>query len=199
MRTCDSSDKNLTEETIDTTVADIMDKVHFTDEELAEIKKRTKNELYNTVEKKRQFETGTLEKQRQRINDDLKYLEQNKVTLLRTNVYTIEQFTIDHERLQNELKDVNEKMSAQNISAQEMLDTVISFSELIKEAKLWYKKGLDSEKREVATNVFYELNFKSGNLANYNAKEGCAALLKRHSVNLRASKGNRTPIFRFEA
>ena len=176
-----------------------MEKIHFSDTELAEIEARAKDELYDVVEKKRQFETGTLEKQRQRITDDLRYLEQNKITLLRTNVYTIEQFMIDNERLQNELKQVEEKLSSQNISAKEMLDTVISFSELVKEAKIYYKNALDSEKREMATNVFYELNFKDGIITNYNAKEGYSALLKRHSVNLRASRGNRTPIFRFEA
>ncbi len=190
--TCDSTDRNLTEETIESAVINAMDKIHFSDEELSEIEKRAKNELYEVVEQKRQSETGTLEKQRQRINDDLKYLEQNKITLLRTNVYSIEQFTIDHERLQNEMKTVNEKISAQNVSAQEMLDTVISFSELVKEAKASYKFALDSEKREMATNVFIELNFKDGIIANYNAKEGYGALLKRHSVNLGAARENRT-------
>ena len=192
LNTCDSTDRNLKEIAVDNTVADIMDKIHFTDTELTEIETRAKDELYDVVEKKREFETGTLEKQRQRITEDLKYLEQNKITLLRTNVYTIEQFTVDHERLQNELKQVEEKLSSQNVSAKEMLDTVISFSELVKEAKIYYKNALDSEKREMATNVFYELNFKDGIIANYNAKEGYSALLKRHSVNLRAEGGNRT-------
>ena len=161
---------------------------------MADIKERAKEELYEVVEKKRLLETSTLEKQRQRINDDLKYLEQNKVTLLRTNVYTIEQLTADHEKLQKELKEVDEKLSVQNITAHEMLETVISFSELVKNAKVYYKNALDSEKREMATNIFYELHFKNGVLANYNAKEGYAALLKRHSVNFGSPKGNRTPI-----
>src|SRR3989338_10151731 len=103
---------------------------------------------------------------------------------------------IDNERLQNELKQVEEKLSSQNISAKEMLDTVISFSELVKDAKIYYENALDSEKREMATNVFYELNYHSGNLSNYKAKEGYHALLSRHSVNFGGSDGSRnTKIF----
>jgi len=43
----------------------------------------------------------------------------------------------------------------------------------------------------MATNVFLELFFKDGKLANYNAKEGYGALLKRHRVNSRARQGIR--------
>ncbi len=195
LRTCDSTDKNLKENDINETVAEIMDKIHFTDTELAEIQERAKSELGEAVEKKRQFEVGTLEKQRQRITDDLVYLEKNKITLLRTNVYTIEQFNADYEKLGKELKEVNEKISTQNVSASEMLETVISFSELVKDAKIYYENALDREKREMATNVFYELNYHSGNLSNYKAKEGYHALLNRHSVNFGGSDGTRTRNF----
>ncbi len=193
LQTCDSVDKNFKEKNIDDSVADLLDQIHFTETELAEIEERAKDELYNIVENKRISDMTALEKQRQRINDDLKYLEQNKVTLLRTNVYTIEQFTNDHERLQSELKAVEEKLTTQDVSTKEMLDTVISFSELIKDAKIYYKNALDNEKRDMATNVFTELFFKDGSLANYNAKEGYNALLKRHRVKSGARQGIRTP------
>ncbi len=47
----------------------------------------------------------------------------------------------------------------------------------------------------MATNVFYELNYYSGNLSNYKAKEGYHALLSRHSVNSGGSDGTRTRNF----
>jgi len=62
-----------------------------------------------------------------------------------------------------------------------MLNHIITFSELVKNANIYYKKALDQEKREIALQVFSELIYKDG-IAQYKPKEGFAALFMRHNV-----------------
>ena len=66
---------------------------------------------------------------------------------------------------------------------------MVTFSELVKNANLYYKHALDSEKREIATQVFSELVFSDKKLANYNAKEGFEALLKTRNAKLGCGGG----------
>ena len=59
-----------------------------------------------------------------------------------------------------------------------MLDYVIAFSELVKNASEYYTYGLDTEKRELVVQVFSELYIDNGELK-YVAKYGYDALLRR--------------------
>lgn len=58
--------------------------------------------------------------------------------------------------------------------------------------KVYYKHALDSEKQEIAAQVFSELNIYGGQLANFTAKEGFAALFNRHDVKDGAPTWTRT-------
>ena len=63
-----------------------------------------------------------------------------------------------------------------------MLKYVMTFSELVKMANVYYKNALDNEKHVIATQVFSELIIVDRKLASIKAKEGFAALFARHSV-----------------
>ena len=73
-----------------------------------------------------------------------------------------------------------------------MLQYVVTFSELVKNACLYYKHALDTEKRKMVTQVFTELAFDSRNLAFYKAKSGFDTLLKRHFAKYGVADGGRT-------
>jgi len=64
-----------------------------------------------------------------------------------------------------------------------MLKYVITFSELVKMANLYYNHALDTEKRDIATQVFSELFVANKELADIKAKEGFQALFARHDLN----------------
>lgn len=59
-----------------------------------------------------------------------------------------------------------------------MLNYVITFSELVKNAALYYKHALDTEKQEIVMNVFSELNL-SGKTLDFKAKNGFQSLESR--------------------
>jgi site-specific DNA recombinase len=176
---CNNPDKNLNEDNINQAVEKLLSKIHFTKDELKEINKRAKTGLDN-INTNRSKELDDLNIQRKRVYDDLNYLTKNKITLLRNKAMAIEQINQEEIRLKNELTGIDKKTTAHQEGASEMLKYIVTFSELVKMANLYYKHALDTEKREIATQVFTELIFENKKLVNYVAKDGFKALLERH-------------------
>jgi site-specific DNA recombinase len=176
---CDNADANL-EEKADITAAiqEIMGQIAFTDEELAAIESGAKSGL-EKVAAQRDKELEDLHAKQRRIAADLGYLAENRITILRTGAITPEALRGDEERLEAEMERVNAEITARGVSAREMLDFTISFSELVKNASVYFDHALDSEKRELTTEVFSELVFKNRTLVKYEAKDGFGALLER--------------------
>lgn len=162
-------------------------KIHFTDDELKEIEGQAKTQL-GIVSTRRNKELDDLHVQRKKAYADLDYLLENKMTLLRTNTMSIQDIKTEEGRFTAKLADIDTKIKAHEESAREMLDYTITFSELVKNAALYYKHALDSEKREIVTQVFSELSFMDGNLVKYTAKEGFGALLERGWLSGSASR-----------
>ena len=181
LKHCQSSDRNLTERAIDAAIEELLGQIHFTDTELAEIESRAKVGL-KRISTKRNKELEDLHSQRKRILGDFDYLKANKITLLRHNTMSPKEFTEEHGRLEAELAEVDAKVQAYSQSESEMLKYVITFSELVKMAKEYYKHALDSEKREIAKQVFSELVFFEGKLHHFEAKDGFQALFARHQA-----------------
>lgn len=179
---CTNPNKNLKETDIDETIREVLSKIHFTNEELKEIETRGKREL-GVISKKRNEDLNDLEMQRKKVFADLDYLMENKFTLLRTNTMTMDEIKNEETRLKLKLAEIDTKIQIYAESTQEMLHYVITFSELVKNASLYYEYALDTEKREIATQVFSELVFNDKKLVNYKAKEGFEALLNRFLVS----------------
>lgn len=175
---CTNPDKNLKEEGIHAEVQAVLDRIYFTDDELKEIETKAHIGLDN-ITVKRNKALDDLYTQQKRVFADLDYLTKNRITLLRTNSMSIEALKVDEDRLSAEMNNINQKIAIYGETAQEMMKYVLTFSELVKNASLYYKHALDSEKRELATIIFTELIFNNGKLAEYKAKDGFDALLKR--------------------
>ena len=173
---CTNKDKNLRETDVHKILNDLMLTINFTDNEVNEIERRAKSELC-AISIKRDKELDDLHVQRKRVYSDLDYLMNNKLTLLRTNTMKIEDMLTEENRLEIKLKEIDVKITAYAETAQEMVKYVITFSELVKNAGMYYEFALDTEKREVLNSVFTELTFANRKLDKYIAKEGFEALL----------------------
>lgn len=178
---CTNPEKNLREDKIDKIIMGILGQIHFTEDELREIEDRAKDSL-DEIDVQRSKELDDLNEERKRIYADLKYLAKNKISLLRNNALSIEEISDQEVKLKNELELVEQKTGTHKEAASEMLQYVVTFSELVKNANLYYKQALDSEKRDIVTQVFSELVFSHKKLANYSVKDGFEALLKRHDA-----------------
>ncbi len=96
----------------------------------------------------------------------------------------------DADRLKAELKEVDGLLNAQSESVEEMLDFLLNFSELLKNASLLYKFGTEAEKRQIVHTVFSELTFTNKMLASYKAKPEFDVFLKRPISALKGTKSD---------
>lgn len=178
---CDNQKRNVREDLIDQTVEQVLGQIHFTKEELKEIEAGMQSGL-DKVSQERNRQLDDLHTQRKRAYADLSYLTTNKIALLRTNAITMDEYHQDVATLEQEIAEVDEQTEAYRLAEGEMIDYVVSFSELVRMAKVYYRKALDVEKRGIASQVFSELYLHNGELANLKAKQSVAALFKRHGV-----------------
>ena len=175
---CDNDNPNLNESDITRAIQGILEEVSFTDEEIAEIEKVAKSEL-EKIAVNRDRIMGDLQTRQRAVIADIDYIAQNKITLLRTGSMDADTIREEEKRLETRLATVNEEIKAYAESVPEMLRYITTFSELVKDAGIYFKFALDSEKREIASLVFTELVFKDRQLVDYKAKDGFEALLKR--------------------
>ena len=138
---------------------------------LTEIEAAAKSGL-EKVSAQRDSELEDLHAKQRRIAADLGYLAEHRITILRTGAMTPEALRAEEERLKADMEHVNADITARGASAREMLDFTIAFSELVKNASLYFEHALDSEKREITTQIFSELVFKDRTLVKYSAKDG---------------------------
>lgn len=176
---CDNVNRNLDEAEITNAIRAVMDEISFTDEELAAIETGAKRGLQR-VSAQRDHELEALHTKQRRIAADLAYLAENRVTILRTGAMSLESLRSEDQRLGVEMERVNTEITARGASAKVMLDVAIRLSELARNAGAYFERALDSEKREIVTEIFLELAFKDRKLVKYEGKGGYGALLRRN-------------------
>ena len=159
-------------------IQDIMDKIYFTDEELAGIDLQAKSEL-GGISEARDKKLVDLQTKERNYLADVGYLAENKVSLMRSGGWTPEMLFVEGNRLDGLLNGIRDEIKIYAESAQEILKYVISFSELVKNSGIYFKYALDSEKRDIATQIFYEITVKDKTIESYKAKDGFDVLLAR--------------------
>ncbi len=174
---CTNTHRNINISFIDDRIKELLGKISFNNEELAQIEIHAHKAL-SIVTEKRNKEVEDLHRKLTKALGDMDYLVKDKLNLLRTGVFTHEQVKEEEMRLNLDVEDIQNKLSANTESTKAMLDYVITFSELVKDASLFLEGALDADKRDVAMQMFYELSLDNGKLK-YVAKEGFGALLKR--------------------
>ncbi len=177
---CANAEKNVREEVLVAAVQKVLDRIHFTDDELRQIEGGAKSAL-RKIAAKRDADLADLARRRDRVNKDLDYLKENKVSLLREGAMAPAEWKKDRDDLLAELKEVDALCEAHTETEAEMLDYVLTFSELVKSASRLYKHATGQEKRRLAHLVFSELVLVDGKLASYSAKDEFSVLLNRPS------------------
>lgn len=180
--TCPNTARNLDEGTIDAIVEELFGRLYLTEAEAESLAQHLPKHLeQRRSEGNRQRQS--LEARRERINRDHQYLRENKITLLREGVYTMNDFAREEQKLEDELADVEaQEESPEEPSADEMLETLLNFSELMKLAQVSYNLATPQEKHNIVLKAFSELTLKDGKLAGLRAREGLDALLNRGGV-----------------
>jgi hypothetical protein len=92
-------------------------------------------------------------------------------------------FAREAKKLEDELASAEAQgVVSEDPSADEILETLLSFSELMKLAQVSYNLATAQEKHTIASKAFSELTLEGGNLAGFRAKDGLDVLLNRGGV-----------------
>ena len=175
---CTNNHRNFNFEFVNNKIKEVLEKIHFTDDEVERINKEADKEL-NKIGKQRNDELDTLNRQLKKFLDDFDYLSKERLTLMRTGGMTIQQIKDDEIRLTSEIEKIKERINEKSIEAKEMLNYILTFSELMQNAVLYFTYALDTEKQEIISQIFTELLFANREMK-YQANEGFSELLSRH-------------------
>jgi hypothetical protein len=174
---CENKIKNFNNRIIDSIISKTIEKLILTEDELFQIDESTKTELPE-LEQKRTEELASIDRQKRKIQEDITYLEQNKLNLLRTGVYTPESFLESLQELNSKYAHLERQELTTNASVLETVEKVKELSELLKNLTLYDFIANPAEKDEVTRYIFSELYFSENNLQ-YKCKNGFEALEKR--------------------
>ncbi len=147
------------------------------DRDLAELDIRTRNEL-TELEKNQQASKQQNERRTRKLREDLVYLQDNKLTLLKNGVYDAAGLVAEEARLNNELNDLQEVKKEPGQLEPDFMQELTELSELLKDAYSRYISVDSFKKAEFARIVFSELSL-SGNTLNVCAQNGFKAFENR--------------------
>ncbi|HEY5368348.1 MAG TPA: recombinase family protein [Hanamia sp.] len=155
----------------------LMEDLHFTDNELEEFNNRFSTDIA-LFETKRFNQLEINERQKKKLREDMAYLRENRLTLLKTGVYTPEGLVEEESTLNSKIVDLQEKEVISDISMHETFKDVVILSELIKDACVYYYKANSFEKQDIIRIIFSELTLFNNELK-YKCRNGCEALERR--------------------
>lgn len=171
---CPNTKKSINAKYIEDKVGEAMSKLYYTDQELEEIDRLLKTDL-KLLKSKRQKDLEQTERQKSKVREDLAYLRENRLSLLKSTVYSPEDFLQEESKLVTLLQKLQELESASNIAIDEVVKDLVIVSELLKDAYLYYYFALPFEKEELIQKVFSELSLFENTLT-YKAKNGFTLL-----------------------
>jgi site-specific DNA recombinase len=176
IKECPNPNKSVNAKYIEDKVGEVISKLYFTDNELQEIDSRVKNDLKG-LEEKRQKELSQMERKKRKVREDLAYLRENKLPLLRSSVYTPESFLTEENKLNEELTKLGNEENASDLAIHEVVKDIILLSELLKDAYVYYVYAKQEEKKEIIQKIFSELTL-SGDTLKYKCINGFKLLEK---------------------
>ena len=167
---CSNTKRCINSTFIESKVGSILHKLYYTEEELADIDRLIKTDLKN-LEAKRQKDLEQIDREKRKLREDLAYLRENKLSLLKTTVYSPESLLAEESRLNKELHDLSGMEQASDKAIDEVVKDLIILSELLKDAYLCYFFAKPDEKKRIIQTVFSEL-YLSENSLEYKCKNG---------------------------
>jgi hypothetical protein len=168
---CENSLKNFNiKKLLADKVRPLIEKLVFTEDELKVFEERLSTDI-GVMEKNRIKLLADKDRQKHKLREDLAYLRENKLSLLRTKTYTPESIIAEEEKLENEIGSL---MVEEEISEEAMRDTmqdVWKISELLKDALVYWDYADLYEKQEIVQIIFSELSI-SKNTLEYKVQKG---------------------------
>lgn len=192
---CENSFKNFNFDFIDEKIESLLSNLYFTEEEITEMDSKIDTRVA-LLEEKRNQELEQVERKKKKIREDLTYIRSNKLTLLKTGVYTPEALIEEENKLSDEIEELKDKEDISDKAMKETMQDIAKLSELVKNVVPIYKIAKPHEKEEIVRIIFSEL-YVTENSFNYKCKKGFECFENRFSAVCDPTE-NRTLIYRLK-
>lgn len=180
-KSCMNTKRNINSTFIEEKIGEVLSHMFYSGEELAKIENELHGDL-KRLEKKRQEGLLQIRRQKGKIREELAYLRENKLTFLKSSVYTPEAFLEEESKLNQVLEKLQIEEQDSDGAIQEAVKDLVRLSELLKNAYLHYYFAKPNEKKEIIQKVFSELTLDRDTL-NYKVRNGFK-LLDPRSMSL---------------
>ena len=134
----------------------LMEKLVFTEEELEGYQERLGSDI-GQLEQKRLKEIESNDRKKKKLREDLAYLRENKITLLKVGTFTPEGLKAEEERLEDAIAALMQQEQVSEEAMRETMKDVYKISELLKNVTAYWDFADLYEKEEIAKIIFSEL------------------------------------------
>jgi len=172
---CQNIQPNINAPFLEANIGAALNKLYFTDLQKEELEafSGTHGDIA-LMEQLRQKEVEAKDRIIAKAKEDIAYLSENKLTLLKSGVYTPDDYLHEETRLKTQI----EKLSHENkiqASIGEAIEKVLELSELLKRAVFYYFLAKPAKKEQLISYVFSELSY-DGKTFKSQCKKGFKAL-----------------------
>lgn len=175
-RSCPNTKKTVNLTYVCEAAGNLIGNLAFTDEELARIDAATQTGVAS-LEEKQAGEREGHERRQKTLREDLAYLSDNRLTLLRTGAYTPQALAAEEVRLTQALERTDDE-PVSGAEIREAVSETLKLSELLKTAKPYYDLAKPEKKEQIARTVFSELSLFE-NALSYRCTNGFLAFERR--------------------
>ncbi|MEI6810950.1 MAG: recombinase family protein [Candidatus Nomurabacteria bacterium] len=155
---CENTNKNFNvKKFLSEKVKPLIENFAFTEQELEEFEIRLGKDI-GKLEGKRLKEIESKERRKKKLREDLAYLRENKVTLLKSGAYQPEELKNEQDKLEEQISTlmIDEQVSEE--AMRETLKDVATISELLKDIAVRWDFADLYEKDEITKILFSELS-----------------------------------------
>ena len=167
---CPNTFKNFNFSFIAKEIGKLISNLYFTDAEIVEMDARTGTGIA-LLEEKRQKNIDVSERQKKKLREDLAYIRSNKLSLLKSGVYTPEALLEEETKLETEINTLINGEYTSELAMSETMKEIKKLSELIKNVVPYYDFAKPHEKEKIIRIIFSEL-YVSKNTLRYKLKKG---------------------------
>lgn len=160
---CQNTTKNFNLDFILGKIQEKLEMLYFIDAEIERINRQV-NSIPAESEERKKKEADQLDRKKRKIQEDLSYLESNKLALLKGGVYSPESFIEEVDRLNEELLTMQTQGVLSDEEQVENLHRAKKLSELLKSLTELYRFVKTEEKEEIVRNIYSELFFSENTL-----------------------------------
>lgn len=177
---CPNTKKSFNSAFLEEEIGKLIYNLSFSDEELTKLNTQTKSDIA-IFEEKRHSEFEMNDRRKKKIREDQIYLRTNKLSLLRSGVYSSEAFLEEENKLNESLIALQDNEQISDIAMHEVIKDLTKLSELVKDGYEHYQYANPEEKEKIARVIFSEL-ILSENTLTYKCKGGIRVLQNRSSA-----------------